>query len=409
MRNALRQIEINLFQILFFSFGLIFISAQELKPGFDPNEYAELLRVGARQKGPIHDSIFPYAHRFKLTYQSPSMGMDNAWQLWSSTSTNELNQAVIALRATTDEMDSWFENLYSVMISASGKLQLEKDFLFTYKLAENPRASVHIGWLIGMAYLQRDILSKIDSCYQTGTKNFYLYGHSQGGAISYLMTAFLHYEQLEGRLPKDIRFKTYSSASPKPGNLYFAYDYESYTEKGWSYNVTNTEDWVPQVPFSMQTQEDFVLSNPFKHYKDMTQEIPWIERSVVRGKFRSIMRSLDKSRKKYSKIIGKQFSSLMKNYLEDMDTNLDFTSTDYQRCGNQISLLPDDNYYKYVQKNHPNFYRNHGIDAYQLLLETHYMDEMKPEYIIYSNYSYPFYDQFPPKPKGKIIQKKRKP
>ncbi len=70
------------------------------------------------------------------------------------------------------------------MVPAQGELKLSNDFTFKYHLAENPRAAVHVGWLIGVAYLAKDILPKIDSCYKKGIKEFIIMGHSQGGALT---------------------------------------------------------------------------------------------------------------------------------------------------------------------------------------------------------------------------------
>ncbi len=58
---------------------------------------------------------------------------------------------------------------------------------------------------------------------KAGIRNFYLLGHSQGAAINFLVTAHLRHLQKTGRIPADVRFKSYRSAAPKPGNLYFAY------------------------------------------------------------------------------------------------------------------------------------------------------------------------------------------
>ncbi|HPN72156.1 MAG TPA: hypothetical protein PLZ32_21680, partial [Saprospiraceae bacterium] len=77
-------------------------------------------------------------------------------------------------------------------------------------------------------------MPKIDSLYKTGTKEFLIMGHSQGGAIAYLMTSYLYNLQQLGQLPIDIKFKTYCSAAPKPGNLYYAYEYEAMTQGGWA-------------------------------------------------------------------------------------------------------------------------------------------------------------------------------
>ncbi|WGH75131.1 lipase family protein [Tenacibaculum tangerinum] len=368
---------------------------QVLKPGFNPNEYAEMLRIGMQQNNPVPDTVFPKALKFDVSYESPTMGMGNAWQLWTAKPNNPLKVAVISLRATTEESSSWAENLHSVMVNATGKLSLEKNFTFNYRLAKNQRASVHIGWLIGTAYLQRDITPKIDSCYQKGIKDFIITGHSQGGALSYLLRAYYQYEQLAGRIPSDITFKMYASAAPKPGNLYFAQDYESYTQKGWSYNVVNSEDWVPQVPLSMQTMGDFAASNPFKYYKKGTEDLPLLSRWVVRGKFKGIMRRMDRSKRKYNRIMGKEFGVLVQEFLPEYKIKSDYTSTNYQRCGNQITLLADEDYYIHVRRNHPNVFRNHGLDAYQLLLETYYAQELASEYVIYANNTYPFLKEFP--------------
>jgi len=196
--------------------------------------------------------------------KSKTIGLDNHWDLWINKSSTI---AVISIRGTTLKPESSLANLYAAMVPAKGKLQLTKTDTFEYELAPNPEAAVHVGWLISMAYLSRDILPKIDSLYSTGVKNILLMGHSQGGAINYLLTAYLYNLQMKGALPKDLRFKTYCSAAPKPGNLYFAYYYEMLTRNGWGYNIVNSVDWVPETPISIQTLNDINHSNPFTNAK----------------------------------------------------------------------------------------------------------------------------------------------
>jgi hypothetical protein len=140
------------------------------------------------------------------------------------------------------------ENLYAAMVPANGKLILDNADTFNYCLAPGNKAAVHVGWLIGTAFLSKDIVPKIDSLYKSGIKDLLLMGHSQGGAINYLLTAYLYSLQKQNILPGDIRFKTYCSAAPKPGNLFFAYYFESITENGWAFNVVNSADWVPETP-----------------------------------------------------------------------------------------------------------------------------------------------------------------
>jgi len=219
--------------------------AQGLQPGYDKEEFAEMLRINAQfSEAPRMRSLIPQPERSRLLYKSKEIGLVNQWQLWQMGD----SVAVIGIRGSTSEGQSWLANLFAAQIPAEGNLQIDKDFNFSYKLANHKKASVHAGYVFSAAFLLLDILPKIDSCYKAGLKQFIITGHSQGGGISYILSAYLKQQQRMGTLPADIRFKTYTSASPKPGNLYFAYDYEQLMADGWSYHVVNTEDWVPQTP-----------------------------------------------------------------------------------------------------------------------------------------------------------------
>lgn len=234
--------------ILFYNFAV----AQNLKPGFDRKEYLELLKLTAKHTNPETFKDVPAPDNFKLQYRSPITGMDNAWELW----TNASGGAAISVRGTTVKTESWLENFYAAMVPAEGQLKLSPSNTFSYRLAEHPDAAVHVGWLLGLASMAPNIVQHIDSCYKKGIRNFSLVGHSQGGGITFLLTAYLYQLQKQNLLPKDIRFKTYCSAGPKPGNLFFAYEYEEMTQDGWAYNVVNASDWVPEVPLTVQTTDD---------------------------------------------------------------------------------------------------------------------------------------------------------
>jgi hypothetical protein len=60
---------------------------------------------------------------------------------------------------------------------------------------------------------------------------------SQGGALTFLLTPYLYSLQTQGKLPSDIRFKNYSTAAPKVGNLYYAYDYAEMMQFGWALTI----------------------------------------------------------------------------------------------------------------------------------------------------------------------------
>ena len=220
-----------------------------------------MLRLTARQVDtPWTNVKLPYPEKFEFAYRSPIVGLKNRWDLWISKD----SVAVISVRGTTLDPVSWLANFYAAMVPAVGELKISNDFTFSYHLADNPKAAVHVGWLVALACLSTDILHKIDSCDHAGIKNFILFGHSQGGAITYLLTSYLLNLQKTGKLPADLHFKTYFSAPPKPGNLFYAYDFENGTRGGWAFRIVNTADWVPEFPFSTQTVNDFNEVNPFE-------------------------------------------------------------------------------------------------------------------------------------------------
>jgi hypothetical protein len=58
-------------------------------------------------------------------------------------------------------------------------------------------------------------------------------------------------------------YKTYVYAQPKPGNDHYASDFESkFCNSGLAFRVTNSLDWVPQVPFTLEFPGDINTPNP---------------------------------------------------------------------------------------------------------------------------------------------------
>lgn len=318
-------------------------NAQKLKAGFSKEEYIESINIMAHSYPNVeYNKNFDKPKNYQLIYSSPEIGLVNQWTLWS----NNDDRIIINIRGTTQKPESWLENFYAAMVPAQGSIQLDKDFNFKYKLSKHEKAGVHIGWLVGTAYLQRDILPKIDSAYKKGVKNVLIIGHSQGGGIAYLLTAYLHYKQLDNEMPADIQFKTYCSAAPKPGNLYFAYDYESYTQDGWAYNVVNTKDWVPEVPLSIQTVNDFNTTNPFTDAKHVISKQKFAARIAAKHIYNQLDKPSRKAQKKYKRYLGHLASSFVKSTLPNYVEPTYLNSSNYTRCGNYISLWPDDNYAK---------------------------------------------------------------
>lgn len=342
------------------------IIAQHLKPGFDKKEFIEMLKIGARTTADsAYFNSFPAPQQYKEVYQSPPTGLDNLWQLWISND----SVAVISVRGTTTTAISFLANFYAAMVSAKGKLHLEKNFTFDYDLSDDPKAAVHVGYLISTAYLSRDILPKIDSLYQAGFKEFMIAGHSQGGAITYLLTSYLESLKAASKLPRDIRFKTCTSASPKPGNLFYAYQYENLTRGGWAYNVVNTVDWVPEVPFSIQTLNDFNTVNPFVNAKAMIRKQKFPKNLALRHVYNRLSKPAKRAQKNYEKFLGKMVSKYIRKTLPDFKPPAYFKSNNYVRTGNTIVLYADSEYYKKFPQDVNKIWENHTQKPYLFLTE----------------------------------------
>ncbi len=356
-------------KIVIFYFFLLFTTntfSQHLAAGFDKAEYKELMLVNVRSgQSESYIKQFPAPTQFKMAYQSHSIGLDNAWDLWL----NDKKVAVISIRGTTRKTESWLANLYSAMVPAKGTLQLSAKESFTYELASNPKAAVHTGWLISLAYLSKEILPKIDSCYKTGTREILLMGHSQGGAITFLLTAYLYNLQKKGLLPADIRFKTYCSAAPKPGNLFFAYEYEAMTQNGWAFNVINSADWVPEGPLSVQTRRDFNTINPFEDAEPLIKKQKFPKNIVFRYLYHSLNKPSQKTQKTYEKYLGKMLAKQVQKYLPEFIPPPYFPSSNYVRTGTTIVLLADENYYKKFPDDKANIFCHHLHFQYLYFLD----------------------------------------
>ena len=359
-----QRIQLLIFVIIILSSKLGF--SQKLKPGFDKQEYIEVLKMTAWQaeKGQYNHNI-PYPNQFKMDYRSPSIGLDNRWDLW----VNNDSVAVISIRGTNRTSESWLANFYSAMVSAQGELILNDSLTFKYHLADNPKAAIHVGWLVSTGYLANDILPKIDSCYKSGIKNFLLIGHSQGGAIDYLLTAYLYDLVKNKTLPNDIRFKTYCSAAPKPGNLFFAYDYENATAGNWAFNVVNTADWIPESPFTVQVVSDFNTVNPFKDAKKMLKKRKFPSNLVLTHVYNRLSHPTKRAHQNFEKYFGpkayKYVHKILPQFIEPKYAN----TTNYVRTGNFIILNADEAYYKLYPDSKDNVFVHHFIEPYLYLTE----------------------------------------
>jgi hypothetical protein len=339
----------------------------KLAPGFDKEEFIELLKVSSRQGDSLYNPELPAPQKFRMIYRSKEMGFANRWDLWVSPD----NIACISLRGTTAQLVSWLDNFYAAMVPARGALAISNDFVFDYQLSTHPNSAVHAGWLISTAFLSRDIEPRLDSLYQKGYKDFYIMGHSQGGAIGYLLTAHLLHKQQQGTIPSDIVFKTYCSAAPKPGNLYFAHDFENMTKNGWALTVINAADWVPQTPFSIQTIDDFTEVNPFTNAKSSFKKQPFFRRIALNYVLNSLDKPTKKANRKFHKFLGKKLERYVRNVLPEFKSPQYVRTNNYVRTGQQIVLYPDDEYNQVFPQDKTAIWTNHLFEPYLYLSDRH--------------------------------------
>ncbi|MCH2235910.1 MAG: lipase family protein [Crocinitomicaceae bacterium] len=344
-------------------FSAITANAYNLKPGFDKDEYYEMIKVNIQHSDSLYNPNLPISDYYKRVYRSEVMGLENRWELWLS----EDSTVVVSVRGTVMSSDSWKENFYAAMVPAKGELQVSEDYNFKYDLSDHSRAAVHVGWLIGTAFIVREVQPKLDSLYQLGYKNVLITGHSQGGALATLINAYLMRQQQMGNITDDIVFKTYASAGPKVGNLYFAYSYENLTKGGWAFNVVNTADWVPEGPFSVQTVNDYNLSNPFSNMDEELGSLPFFQRVAAKKIYKDLSKPSLKANKRYQKYLGKMLGIQIKESLEGYEQPEYFDSNNYARVGQQIILYADETYYKIFPEKGV-LWNHHRYEAYIYLL-----------------------------------------
>jgi hypothetical protein len=218
----------------------------QVKEGFDKNEAIDMIRLCNSYTflELYNDDTGIVPENYEKYYTSGVFGMDNKFQIYLKDST-----AIINFRGSTDKQISWLENFNSAMIPAKGIIYIEGD-KFEYCFAQDTNASVHSGFALGIAYLHRDLLFHLKNLNRLGYYNFIITGHSQGGALSNLLRAYL--ENLpEGIISNKNKFKTYAFAAPMIGNKSFMEEYNSrYCKPGLSFNIVNPKDPVPKLPTS---------------------------------------------------------------------------------------------------------------------------------------------------------------
>jgi lipase (class 3) len=344
--------------------------SQTLQPVFNGNEYMDMLSIAFQHyDSAIINPKIPIPENYYAVYRSPEVGLKNRWNMWYS---RDNKVGIIAIRGTINELPSWLENFYAAMIPATGSLQLNDSTVFNYQLAASDKAQVHVGWTIGLGFLAPTIVQQIKIAYEKGIHEFIIAGHSQGGALAFLIRSYLFYLTEKGDLPKNILFKTYCSAAPKPGNLYYGYDYDFITRGGWSYTVVNAADWVPETPFSIQRLTDFNEVNPFIHVDGILKKQKLLIRLYAKSKYNKMNRTTRRAQENFEKNLGGFVYKLVKKSLPQLKEPVYAAGNNYQRAGIPVILQPDADYYLMFPNKTNNVFQHHMYEPYYVLAKKYY-------------------------------------
>lgn len=346
-------------------------TAQNLQPGFNAAEYLDVLAITFGKFDSLRKAQ-GLAAEYRLRYQSPVVGLDNRWSMWMR---QDNRQAVITIRGTVATTGSWLANAYAIMQPAAGTFQVTDSFRFTYRVAADSSAAVHTGWLISLASMSADIEEKIKAAYAAGVRNFILTGHSQGAGISFLLRSYLYYRTVEGALPADITYKTYCSAAPKPGNLYYAYDFEFINRGGWAYTVVNAADWVPETPVTVQQFTDLNFLNPFRNIGSMLRNQRLAIRVYAGMVYRKLNGSTRKAARRQQQYLGKRVGKEVVKKLPALSGLQKMPTQHYVRAGHAVLLRPDAAYFRQFPNDPARnraVWTHHGFDAYVWLLRKDY-------------------------------------
>jgi len=344
--------------------------SQTLQPGFNAGEYLQLLSAADR----FHDSInyklhTPYPDQLEKIFRSPAVGLDNCWEFWMRND----RVGVIVIRGTTTKSISWLENFYCAMIPAIGSLQVNDSTKFNYKLAADSGAFVHAGWTLGLSFIAPDIVQRINEAYGQGIKEFLIFGHSQGGALTFLLTSYLYYLRGNG-LPADIIFKSYCSAAPKPGNLYYAYDFDFITRGGWAQRVVSALDWVPESPLTIQTNNDVNEISPLRNASHLFKKQKFFVRLYLNHVYGSMDKSSRKARNRMQKYLGHGMYKQIHKTFPQFKEPAYAPSMYYMTAGVPVTLLPYPEYrQKFVDTTGKNLFIHHSLAAYNELVQHYYI------------------------------------
>ncbi len=346
--------------ILFF-FHLSFFCLADLQPGFDKAEARDLIAICNSftflDLYQTDEAILPPG--YEKRYTSGIFGLDNKYQIYVKG-----DVAVINFRGSTEKQLSWIQNIYASMIPAKGIIKMEGD-KFEYCFAKDTSAAVHSGYTLGIAFLHRELLYQIKNLNREGINNFLITGHSQGGALANMFTAYLG-NLPSGELSNKNKFKTYAFAAPMIGNKEFAAEYNNrFGTDGYSFNIVNPDDLIPAFPLNYN-DSSFIRDNlnSFLFGSDFS-----LRKMLMDGG----VRMMDNKLTRLMGYVGKSANKKISKDVSDVEMPESIKAINYFHVENRIKLVGFD--YPKVLKDSSILNNDSLIHIYERDAEGYFVDE----------------------------------
>ncbi len=214
--------------------------------------------------------------------------LDNFWQVWQNQ--NNKKQYVIAVRGTVETGRSVAEDAILPLVKARWALEFD---LFGFKIdfpfhlvrdeGDSPvEAGVHGGFALGMLLMLFTTDAPLFSTLSSfgSDEEVYITGHSQGASVALLITSLVLHSKKFFNRPS---YKTYVYAPAKPGNDHYSYDLDQIASaRGFCYSIVNSQDWVPQIPLTLEGPKTLNRPNPLLQFDGRPEsDIPAVVQRII--------------------------------------------------------------------------------------------------------------------------------
>ncbi len=133
--------------------------------------------------------------------------------------------------------------------------------------------------------------------------------------------------------------------------------------------MVNSADWVPEVPLSIQTLDDFNVTNPFVGAKGIIKKQKFPRRVALKYVYNRLSKPSRRAQKNYQKYLGNIAAGLVQKNIAGYTPSDYVNSNNYVRTGNTIVLLADEEYYEKFPDSQEKIFTHHFHPPYLYLAQ----------------------------------------